>query len=154
MRDKLIELIRESHCVDTWNHYTDDFKEPNPIYELTDAILEDGWIRLPCKVGDAVWFIDTRFNKKCVREGIIVNTKYVSYSTGKTRFFIEAEYEYIDPFYNDGRKTKSAIWGIYKEQWGSWFPVYLTKEEAEAALRKEDEGNDTQRVLAEVVCRK
>lgn len=55
MRDRLIEIIRNSHCVDIWNHYTDDFKDPNPIYELTDAILEDGWIRPPCKVGDAVY---------------------------------------------------------------------------------------------------
>ena len=33
MRDRLIEVIRNSHCVDTWNHYTDDFKEPNPMIE-------------------------------------------------------------------------------------------------------------------------
>lgn len=47
MRERLIELIRESHCVDTWNHYTDDFKEPNPIEELADYLLANGVIVMP-----------------------------------------------------------------------------------------------------------
>jgi hypothetical protein len=57
MRDRLVELIRNSHCVDTWNYYTDDFKEPNPIEELADILLANGVIVLPCKVGDHVYQI-------------------------------------------------------------------------------------------------
>ena len=54
-RDKLINLITKSNCVDVWDHYLDDFKDPNPIATLADNILADGWIRPPCKVGDIVW---------------------------------------------------------------------------------------------------
>ena len=57
MRDRLIELIRKSGYVDTWNYHTDDFKEPNPIYELADYLIDNGVIVLPCKVGDVVYLI-------------------------------------------------------------------------------------------------
>lgn len=49
MRDRLIELIRKSGCVDTWNYHTDDFKEPDPINELADHLLANGVIVLPYK---------------------------------------------------------------------------------------------------------
>ena len=52
MRDRLIELIRQSCCVDVWNYHTDDFKEPNPIETLADHLLANGVIVPPCKVGD------------------------------------------------------------------------------------------------------
>ena len=55
MRDRLIELITKSGLVDTWNHHIDDFKEPNPIDELVDYLLENCVIVPPCKVGDVVW---------------------------------------------------------------------------------------------------
>ena len=54
MTDRLIELIRKSGCVDTWNYHTDDFKEPNPINELADYLLANGVVVSPCKVGDTI----------------------------------------------------------------------------------------------------
>lgn len=57
MRDRLIELIRKSGCVDTWNYHADEFKEPNPIEELADHLLKNGVIVPPCKVGDTVYFV-------------------------------------------------------------------------------------------------
>lgn len=58
-RKRLIELIRETDCVDIWNHYTDDYKEPNPIEELADYLLENGVIVAPCKIGQTVYRIYT-----------------------------------------------------------------------------------------------
>lgn len=42
MRATLINLIRESHCVDNWDYHNDDFKDPNPVYKLADYLLEHG----------------------------------------------------------------------------------------------------------------
>ena len=44
MRDRLIELIRQSHCVDVWDYWNDDFKEPNPIETLADYLIKNGVI--------------------------------------------------------------------------------------------------------------
>lgn len=52
MRERLIELITNSCCVSTWNHYTDDFKEPNPIHELADYLLANGVIVLTQKMAE------------------------------------------------------------------------------------------------------
>ena len=42
IRERLIELVRQSHCVgDYWN---DDFKEPNPIETLADYLIKNGVI--------------------------------------------------------------------------------------------------------------
>ena len=56
-RDKLIQLIQDSNCVDYWNYYTDDFKEPDPVQTLADYILEDGWVRPPCRLHQTMWGI-------------------------------------------------------------------------------------------------
>ncbi len=55
MRDRLIELIQASGCVQTWDYHTDDFKKPNPIYELADHLIANGVIVPPVKVGQTVW---------------------------------------------------------------------------------------------------
>ena len=41
MRDRLIDLIRQSNCVDVWDYWNDDFKEPNPIEALADYLIEN-----------------------------------------------------------------------------------------------------------------
>ena len=40
-RDRLIDLIRQSHCVEVWDYYNDDFKEPDPVEELADHIIKN-----------------------------------------------------------------------------------------------------------------
>jgi hypothetical protein len=62
MRDRLIELIENTH----WNWVKDslDKKKINLCASkslnetIADALLEDGWIRPPVKVGDVVYVID------------------------------------------------------------------------------------------------
>ncbi len=43
-RDKLIELVKQSE--DEWRWNTKSFANT-----VADRILEDGWVRLPCKGG-------------------------------------------------------------------------------------------------------
>ena len=44
MREKLIDLIRQSHCVDIWDYWNDDFMQPNPIETLADYLIKNGVI--------------------------------------------------------------------------------------------------------------
>lgn len=41
MRYRLIELIKQSHCVDVWDYYNDDFIQPNPIETLADHLIKN-----------------------------------------------------------------------------------------------------------------
>lgn len=117
MRERLIELIRESHCVDTWNHYTDNFKEPNPIEELADYLLANGVIFPLCKVGDNVYFLDESvtaedFGKKYIDWGKVSRLLISKY--GKMCYLDTGRMFSLDSFNKN---------------------VFLTKEEAEAALK-------------------
>ena len=49
MRDRLIEQIQDAvgGCARHWAEV------------IADRILADGWTRLPCKLGDTVWYIST-----------------------------------------------------------------------------------------------
>ena len=127
MRDRLIELIRNSGCVETWNHYTDDYKEPNPIDELADYLLENGVIVPPCKVGDKVY--QTIMLKDGT--GFIVERNVVGFHLGdfpKIRGCCERP-QYLIVYH----ETSHAISHIDIKQIGK--TVFLTREEAEAKLK-------------------
>lgn len=124
MRDRLIEMIRESHCVDTWNHYTDDFKEPNPIEELADYLLSNGVIVPPCKVGDTVYkpIITDDTHEPAIWD---ITITQISIDTGKLL------------------KNGYAVGTICESKSGASFDfndigktAFLTKEEAEKALKE------------------
>lgn len=117
-RERLIELISKSNCVDVWDYRADDFKEPNPIYELTDHLLANGVIVSPCKVGDTVY----NYGDKQIKEWKIT-------FVGKNS---RNEYKFI------------AVVGKYEDLLIFWNfeigkTVFLTKEEAERALKEREE---------------
>ena len=125
-RYRLIELISNSHCVETWDYYNDEPMKPCPIERLANYLLENGVIVPPCKVGDVVYKLFPPYCHK--REEDKCDHYCDGYDTTCEEY--EGVYEIYDvPFklgmFNDFGKT-----------------VFLTKEEAEAKLkeRKEDEG--------------
>lgn len=135
MRERLIELIRKSHCVEIWNHHTDDSIEPDPIEQLADYLLANGVIVPPCKVGDTVWirwgFQDTK------KEIYPVRVYALRFDTKKNnmRLCVTGTFEI------------TAYGGWFTHNYMGTFPwdsvgktLFLTREEAERALRKEDEG--------------
>jgi hypothetical protein len=97
-------------------------------YHIADHLLENGVVVPPCKVGDTVWAI---YDKK-IYEAIAEQVTVVSHISGNKIIKIKAEFDIEDWFYNDGRKTKYGIYGYYQEN------VFLTKEEAEQALKGGD----------------
>jgi len=81
-----------------------------------DYILADGWIRPPCKVGDVVWFYD-------------------GFMWGLLPCKVDRPYHCICG--EEGGCTFSA--NFTNEDIGK--TVFLTKEEAEAELRKRSKDN-------------
>lgn len=64
MRDRLIDLIRQSHCVDVWDYWNDELKRPNPIEKLADYLIKNGVVpscnivTLPCNLKDEITLLD------------------------------------------------------------------------------------------------
>ena len=92
---------------------------------------------LPCKVGDTVWFVDRRWDRTLGRGVSFVNDGYVKaikYSSRPTKITVEY------PDHND-REGRCKGADYFARNIGK--TVFLTREEAEAALageRKDGEG--------------
>ena len=123
-RERLVELLKETRC----ERSCDGFKNIEVCNgctayeryaESADSILADGWMRPPCKVGDVVYSIQG-FNGKpeqCEPYEVDDITIYANTIT----IHIRDEWLFVRNIYPDDiGKT-----------------VFLTKEEAEKALRKE-----------------
>lgn len=120
MKERLIELIGSKICEDyspTCDEYSPHtcskcYANDCKIGDLADAILADCWMRPPCKVGDIVYQTDG------VR---IYELTILDISLHKNKPYYETE----DIDFDDDAIGES---------------IFLTREEAEKALRKEDEG--------------
>lgn len=73
MRERLVELIGSKIC-ESYSPTCDEY-EPHTcekcyandckIGDLADAIIADGWIRPPCKVGDKMYYDGELFASHC-----------------------------------------------------------------------------------------
>lgn len=96
------------------------------LYEY-EQMEEQGLImKLPCKVGDNIWW----FNK-----GKLIESKVISFSVNKDG----VERIYVKYFYYIGINPFCA-YGIEVKEFGK--SVFLTKEEAEKALKEMEKEND------------
>ena len=115
MRDRLIELIRQSHCVEIWDYYNDKPISPCPYEQLADYLLANGVIVPKFNVGDTVWYITgihLTIVKSAIVEEIIINCNGVSdlFVTSDTGSFENS----VDIFY----KTKEQAEQVLKEREG------------------------------------
>jgi len=112
MRERLIELIKESFDKPKYEFYTGGrncAKGYVSAQTIADYLLDNGVIVLPCKVGDTVYVIENTF-------GNDYTTAYI------------AEYELTEISY-DGRLWTGEFFQFGKE-------AFTTKEEAEAKLKE------------------
>jgi hypothetical protein len=94
-------------------------------WETYKSLEEQGLLlKPPCRAGDTVWCI---FEGK-VYEAIARKVTIVTGSNNYQLVKIEAEFDIVDIFYNDGRLRKYGVYQNYLET------VFLTKSEAEKAL--------------------
>lgn len=136
MREKLIELLAEdckkwaevdgvvlcSTCAD----YCDEHRE-GCFGNLADHLLANGVIVLPCKVGQEVWLTTDPWTDKRLKKPLKAEVNAVKkYSHG-----VYANILFDTPKHNGTRDRNVDDIGR---------TVFLTREEAEAALRKEGQG--------------
>ena len=125
MRDRLVELFKQKSCV-----YTPCDKEcsgcgnieiyDSDIESIADYLLDDGWIRLPYKVGDTVYRTSGNFGGKKIYKGVI--DQIGIYDGIETRFWVH------------GHPLCFTCADIGKT-------VFLTKSEAEQKLKEMRGGN-------------
>lgn len=130
MRDKLIELIKEAKK-QTKNANSDI--ERNMLF--ADYLLENGVIVPPCKVGDTVYCI---YSEKVIQGNVRLIRPFISEKETVFKGNIICEVDNI--FLDDGSKEEIELYVVFEKPYGIERIAYLTKEEAEQALRKEDEG--------------
>lgn len=127
-------------------------KEAKPnvtIKEVTDKLahyedLEEAGrlIELPCKVGDTVY---GRFRSRGeeIHKCRVVKTRTFQFKEGsEPYYFVDVEFNIIDPFYNDGRLMTCGYQAVIGRNYAGWDRVFLTREEAEAALKGEKNERD------------
>lgn len=95
---------------------------------IAQELLCEGVIVPPCKVGDRVYFIQS----KQIFEGRVILIRPFIHKD-HTNFHGNVLYECINPFYNDGRTMEHQISVVF-EEYGENTIAYLTKEEAVQAL--------------------
>ena len=123
-RDRLIELIYDAKCVETWDYYNDEPMQPCPIEKLADYLLANGVTVLDFKVGNKVYF--HQFDNDCKK--VVVEGKIIKTSKNARECTVVLK---------DERKLRFRVDFIGKT-------VFLTKEEAEEKL-KELNDNDRQK---------
>ncbi len=114
MRDRLVELL-DDKIMSVSLDDSDAIWIGRKISDLADTILADGWVRLPCKVGDNCYPLP-RYKTPIVE-------RKISRITFSQRNIIVGYYE------NDGQyrpPLRTRTLGV---------DVFLTREEAERALK-------------------
>ena len=92
------------------------------LCELEDLEEQGRLIELPCKVGDTVWIVRENIYEATVHRVVL------SISESDNFINLDVGYEYVDWFYDDGRKATATALCRYLRD------AFLTKEEAEAKL--------------------
>lgn len=129
MRDRLIELIgKELMDYASWQTemaLAGNYDMPSVEEVIADKMLSDGWFRPPCKVGQTVYRI--------VEMSTGVTSKHAAFvCDGKLHGTITPCKPTIKRFIRRVTVTKNNIVDCC-ENYGK--TVFLTKEEAEAALK-------------------
>ena len=147
MRDRLIELLKETRCEKDCDGFKNaEFCKACTAYERcaesADHLLTNGVIALPCKVGDWIWYVyRNEINKAKVEEIQYDASKhgYYSYNFSIYAYDFKNKRQVAYHPINETTKNKSNINGVEGMDFGEDVYIFLSREEAEQALRG-DEG--------------
>lgn len=106
-------------------------------YGVADHLIANGVTVLPVQVGDTVYGRFHSYGKE-VHQCNVVKVKACQFKDRTVRYFLDLEFDIIDPFFRDGRLMRCGMQAIYGADFGDWYRVYLTREEAEATPPKGD----------------
>ena len=102
------------------------------------ADKEGRLVVLPCKVGDTVYGCFPRYCRKAI-ECKVVKIRACQFSDGSIHHIVDVEFYIANPYYDDGRLMLHGHQAVVADCYGNWDRVFLSREEAEAALNKEGE---------------
>ena len=132
MREKLIELLHRgvnyhTEAKERWILDGKKTEEPRITGSLADHLLANGVIVLPCKVGDTVWVVDSRFIGRETHKNPIIRCEIDEFAVGEACVY--AVLSGAEPWF-----AMSRFKWVRTEDIGK--TVFLTREEAEAALKE------------------
>ena len=118
-KEKLIELIDDFiDTVDVKHWYSEELDE-----HLADYLLADGWIRLPCKVGDTVFCVHYVCDKNANEYLDISVGDVISYSMQSEGLWMYCRYE-----------NGLTYWHFVTDDFGK--TVFTSRAEAEAEIER------------------
>ena len=127
--DKLLELSNENQ-----------FGRNEAYYKLQhyEDLEEQGrLIKLPCKIGDTVYGHFQCYDGKEIRECKVIGIRACHFKADfKCYYFVDVEFNIIDPFYRDGRLMTCRHQAVIGNDYGSWERVFFTREEALKGIEK------------------
>lgn len=126
VRKKLFALFQDCNNP-SWRWFPNNVE----MMKLIDYLITNGVTVLPVQVGDTVYGRFSTYGKE-VHQCKVVKVKACQFKDRTVRYFLDLEFDIIDPFFRDGRLMRCGMQAIYGEDWGDWYRVYLTCEEAEA----------------------
>ena len=90
---------------------------------------------LPCKVGDWVYGYFPRYSRN-ILDCKVVKVKACQFHNGTMHHFVDVEFYIENPYFDDGRLMLHGHQAVVAECFGSWDRVFLTREDAERALKE------------------
>ena len=131
------EKIDCTQCGEEHRQLAEWLKE---LQKYKDLEEQGRLIELPCKIGDTVYGHFQCYDGKEIRECKVIGIRACQFKAdSECYYFVDVEFNIIDPFYKDGRLMTCRQQAAIGNDYGSWERVFFTKEEAEAALKGADE---------------
>ena len=136
MRERLIELIINADTYDSYEcklcNKDDDACDCCYAEKLADKLLANGVVCLPCKVGDTVYCI---YHEKVIQGTVRLIRPFISEKETVFKGNIICEVDNL--FFDDGTKEEVELYVVFEKPYGCERIAYLTREEAERALKGE-----------------
>ena len=130
VRKKLVEIVKKA-AYSSLPSNTEDFH----LNMFVTNLLAHGVTVLPVQVGDTVYGRFLPYGEE-VQQCEVVKSKLCQFKDRTVRYFLDLEFDIIDPYFNDGRLMRCRTQAVYGADFGNWYRVYLTREEAESTPPK------------------
>lgn len=121
VREKLVELLKQIKYVSVEN--------------AANILINNGVTVLPVQVGDTVYGRFPPYGEE-VQQCEVVKSKLCQFKDRTVHYLLDLEFNIIDPYFNDGRLMRCSTQAVYGADFGNWYRVYLTHEEAESTPPK------------------
>lgn len=128
VREKLVEILKQAPFE---GKVLDEWWWEEKIRIIADHLIANGVTVLPVQVGDTVYGRFLPYGEG-VQQCEVVKSKLCQFKDGTVRYLLDLEFDIIDPYFNDGRLMRCETQAVYGADFGNWYRVYLTREEAES----------------------